>query len=384
MAKILWISDLVVETGFSRVAHALISRLQNDYEIIGLGINYFGDPHKFGFDIYPARIGNDIYGFSRVSSLIKHVKPDLIFILNDAWIQDRYLEIIKASEFSGKVVTYTPVDGENHYKGWYDNFDIVSKAIFYTQFGANVAKNFVDEKKITIIPHGLDKSDFYRLDADINELRREFLKTDRFSDAFIVLNANRNQPRKRLDITMQAFAEFAKDKPDAYLYMHCGVIDASMDIINLAKTLGIYDRLVVSNTDKGIQQISRKDLNIIYNITDVGVNTSWGEGWGLVNFEHASVGKPQVVPNHTSFPEVFEDTAVYIDPVMILFVDNQMTTASYVHPIHVAKGLDILYKNRDLYNTLSEKSLKRFSDSRFSWDMIANRFKDVFDEVLLE
>lgn len=383
MPRILWISDLVVETGFSRVAHSLISRLKKFYEIVGLGINYFGDPHKLDFDIYPARIGNDIYGFSRLSGLIKIVNPDLIFILNDAWIQDKYLSIIKETGFSGKVVTYTPVDGDNHYKSWYKNFDIVAKAVFYTNFGASVVSDFIPNEKIVIIPHGLDKNDFYVVNESKESLRERFLKTDKFNNAFIVLNANRNQPRKRLDITMQAFSEFARDKDDVYLYMHCGVVDASIDVIKLAQTLGIYDRLIISNTDHGPQQISKSDLNIIYNITDVGVNTSWGEGWGLVNFEHASVGKPQVVPNHTSFPEVFEDSAVYIDPIMTLFVDNQMTAASYVHPVHVARGLDLLYKDKNLYNLLSSKSLERFSRPEFSWDNIAERFKFVFDEVLL-
>ena len=32
-------------------------------------------------------------------------------------------------------------------------------------------------------------------------------------DAFIVLNANRPMPRKRIDLTIQGFAQFARDKP---------------------------------------------------------------------------------------------------------------------------------------------------------------------------
>jgi len=39
---------------------------------------------------------------------------------------------------------------------------------------------------------------------------------------------------------------------------------------------------------------------------DVGVNTCKGEGFGLVNFEHAACRVAQVVPNHTSCKELFE------------------------------------------------------------------------------
>ena len=47
-------------------------------------------------------------------------------------------------------------------------------------------------------------------------------------------------------------------------------------------------------------------LNTIYNCADVGVNTCKGEGWGLVNFEHAACRVAQVVPGHTSCKEIFE------------------------------------------------------------------------------
>lgn len=34
------------------------------------------------------------------------------------------------------------------------------------------------------------------------------------ADSFLVLNANRNQKRKRIDITLKAFAALARDKPE--------------------------------------------------------------------------------------------------------------------------------------------------------------------------
>jgi hypothetical protein len=48
-----------------------------------------------------------------------------------------------------------------------------------------------------------------------------------------VFNGNRNQFRKRIDITISAFAEFAKDKPDAMLYLHMGTKDQGWDVMQL-------------------------------------------------------------------------------------------------------------------------------------------------------
>ena len=51
--------------------------------------------------------------------------------------------------------------------------------------------------------------------------------TPDFQDSFIVFNGNRNQPRKRIDITMKGFARFANGKPNnVKLYLHMGVEDA--------------------------------------------------------------------------------------------------------------------------------------------------------------
>ena len=45
----------------------------------------------------------------------------------------------------------------------------------------------------------------------------------------------------------------------------------------------------------------------------IGINTANGEGWGLVPFEHAACKKPQVLPNHTSFAEVWKNKALLAD-----------------------------------------------------------------------
>jgi D-inositol-3-phosphate glycosyltransferase len=40
-------------------------------------------------------------------------------------------------------------------------------------------------------------------------------------DGFFVLNANRNNTRKRIDLTIEAFAAFARGKPETVrLYLH--------------------------------------------------------------------------------------------------------------------------------------------------------------------
>ena len=153
-----------------------------------------------------------------------------------------------------------------------------------------------------VIPHGTDLDIFYKkfekkADAKINLFGQKLKELGDPNKLFIVLNANRNQPRKKLDITMEGFSLFAKDKPDnVKLYMHCGVTNSSMNIIKLSERYGIDDRLIVTSMAQGVQNETVEHLNDIYNGTDVGINTSLGEGWGLTNTEHAVTETAQVVP----------------------------------------------------------------------------------------
>ena len=51
------------------------------------------------------------------------------------------------------------------------------------------------------------------------------------------------------------------------------------------------------------ESLTEQQINLLYNACDVGINTSMGEGWGLISFEHGATGAAQIVPAHTSFIE---------------------------------------------------------------------------------
>jgi len=57
------------------------------------------------------------------------------------------------------------------------------------------------------------------------------------------------------------------------------------------------------------------DINVFYNLADVGVNSADGEGWGLCNFEQMGVGVPQVVPDIGGFKEfITSSNSIIVKP----------------------------------------------------------------------
>ena len=277
--RILWISDGIKPTGFSTVPHNIIKRLPKEWQIHHLAINYNGDPHEYNHKVYPAQAGGDIWGFNRIESFGQN-KFDAIFILNDLWVIAQYLEIIKKTwKVIPPIVIYFPVDAENFDEDWFQHFDIVTIPIVYTQFGKRVCEQVTKDIDFRIIPHGVDKSLFYKM--DVSKARDIMFKNHQeLKDGFFFLNVGRNQPRKRLDIALEAFKIFSDGKPNVYYYHHAGLVDAGWNVAKLVKRLGIDDKFITTNSEQGLQKVPVELLNVIYNATDAGINTGLGEGWG--------------------------------------------------------------------------------------------------------
>jgi len=391
--KILWVSDLVAPTGFARVSHSILKFISDKYDITGVGVNYHGDPHNYKIPIYPASLSmtGSVFGERRVADILNSVKFDLLFVLNDSWVIGNLLAVLKKDVNEGmmpKIVTYFPVDSDFHDADWYKEFDIVTKAVTYTEFGQRVVKDCAPELEVDIIPHGVDADVFFpranRWEAKKHLFGEAMDSTDP-KESFIVLNANRNQPRKKLDITMEGFALFAKGKPDGVrLYMHCGIVDASVNLVKLSLRYRIDNRLIVTSTNKGIQRVSESRLNDIYNACDVGINTSMGEGWGLTNIEHAVTGAVQIVPDHSACTQLFSDVGILLPAKTPVTFDNSMTVGRMTTPQDVAASLDYLYNNRDKMDELAEKGRKKFSSAKYSWMEIAYTWETLFEEVLSE
>jgi D-inositol-3-phosphate glycosyltransferase len=391
--RLLIVSDLVTPTGFSRVAHSLIQYWRDFYDIVGVGVNYHGDPHEMGFPIFPASINSPKgpYGEDRVCDLLNINDFDLVWILNDAWVVDRYLKAIKekVKKELPPIVVYFPVDSMEHDPEWYQNFDIVTIPVTYTNFAQWVVRDANPVLETRIIPHGVDTDKFYPLfGGNHNEAKRKFFepfgeKIGNMSDSFIVLSASRNQPRKKVDITIKGFAKFAKNKPsNVKLYMHCGVIDASVNVDKLATRYGVGDRLIVSSLKPGVQTVPDSRLNEIYNIADVGINTGMGEGWGLPSVEHAVTGAVQIVPSHSACRELFMGCGLLMNTCGDFMFDHSMTVGKLVSPDEVAQKLEYLYRNPDERNKLAKLGYEKFTAPEYSWKAIADIWLSTFQDAI--
>jgi D-inositol-3-phosphate glycosyltransferase len=388
-AKLLWCGDIVAMTGFARVTENVISRLKDDFEIVVLGNNWWGDPTPLQqeYKMYPSsnRHQTAPFGEQRIREIVEREQPDIVFTINDMWIiNEQYNQIRdlhKAGKF--KFVGYAPMDSYAWTGCLADTANEWDAVISYTEFGAYEFMRGGITKPVTVIPHGVTPGQFYPVDK-AEARQRLGLK----QDSYIVFNGNRNQFRKRIDITIKAFADFAVDKPEAMLYLHMGLKDQGWDIMEVfAREMtraGIdpNGRIIMTSNQANPPNVSVEMLNDIYNACDVGVNTCKGEGWGLVNFEHAACRVAQIVPNHTSCREIFEGYGQLIRCDHIDVDTNYSREMPCPSAEHLTELLDYLYENPDIEKEVAEACYKRVTDSQFSWDTVASQFGGVFEEVL--
>jgi len=305
-----------------------------------------------------------------------------------------YLQEIKKMklEHIPPIVVYFPVDAKEHSPSFYQHFDIVSQICVYTQFAKDVVLDTkspnVSSEKIHIIPHGISQQVFYPMDMTF--ARQALFPQDRMEDflnSFIVLNGNRNQPRKRIDITMWVFREFQRNKPDVKLYLHMGVQDLGYNIAELATRYGYDNKLILSSTSNQIPSVSEEKLNIIYNACDVGINTSIGEGWGLVNWEHAATGKLQIMPNHSALSEIWEERAILLPTIMDEMVERVNTVGRVVDIKAMVNNLNWAYEDwknngAQKIKELGQKGYDYTREKKFTWKNIAGKFDYVIQKEI--
>ena len=398
-STLLVISDAVAATGFSRVVRGILDPLIERYEIHQLALSYFGDPHDWPWKLYPANIGGDPFGVPRVAGLFDKVKPDLVFMVSNFSRIVAYMNALGERAQAVPIVVYSAVESAPIQPEFIPSLREVDRIVFYTEFARRTFEQAVEAQDeearrdgfaLSVIPHGVDTGMFHPMEpgeSDRAAVRRRAKKTlfredQEHMDSFVVLNANRNQRRKRIDVTIRGFAEFARDK-DRYvkLHLHMGSPDVGWDVVALARRFGIYDRLILTNEARHLPGVPTEEMNLIYNAADVGLNTASSEGWGLVSFEHAATRAAQVIPRHASLAENWSTCAEMVDPVITLVDPEIRCDQHIVSPEGVAASLERLYDDAHR-DSVAEKCYRHATQDDLQWERISGRWARLLGELI--
>lgn len=371
--RLLAVGQAALASGYARVMEGLLAQLEPACEVTLLAIDARQcPPPPRPYPVYANPGG--LHAEEMLPGVLAEEEPDVVLFNHDPALHAANrptLDSYRARRPAVRVVTYTPA---NEWSA--PQLAGADLAVLYTEAARETVAAVLDAPpELTVVPHAIDVHRFGPLDRR-EARRRLFPGRPELDGAFVVLNANRNIRRKRVDLTVHGFARFAAGRPDVYLYLHMGARDLGTDVHALAADLGIADRLLTTPHDGNRPEVSDEHLNLIYNACDVGVSTATAEGWGLVPFEHGATGAAQVLPDLGAHREVWPGHALLVPAAPAADGSGHL-----VDPGDVAAALARLHDDPAERTRLGARAQRLASSPEFGWPAVGERWRELIAHV---
>ncbi|HEX8647868.1 MAG TPA: glycosyltransferase family 4 protein [Thermoleophilaceae bacterium] len=368
--RLLAVGQAALPSGYSRVMEGLLAQLAPDCDVALLAVDARErPPPRRSYPVYANPGG--VHGEEMLPGVLAEEGPDVVLFNHDPALHaaNRHtLDSYRARRPGVRVVTYTPASEWSA-----PQLAGADLAVLYTDAAREVvAEAALDPMpELAVVPHAIDVHRFRPLDRRAAR-RSLFPGRPELDDAFVVLNANRNIRRKRVDLTLRGFARFAAERPDAYLYLHMGARDLGPDVEALAADLGVAGRLLMTPHTGTRPEVSDERLNLVYNACDVGLSTASAEGWGLVPFEHGATGAAQVLPDLGAHAELWPGHALLV-PAAAPGEDG----SGLVDPDDVAAALARLYEDPAERARLGARARELANSPDLAWPAVGERWREL-------
>lgn len=321
-------------TGYSKVAFNILNEIKG---IENVKLYHFGfqrHPSKAsirkapeGIIQYDAAANEDPqeegFGFNKINEYLEMVNPDVVMIYNDPLIIHRFVESMKHEREKATYKLWIYVDQvyEGIAQPLIDTINNHADRVYcFTEKWAKIFKGYAESHpEIKILEHAVDSALFTKMTPANRKNLRETMKIPIPQDGIVFLNANRNSGRKRLDLMIMAFVRLLKKNPEKPLYAlfvsnmnpktgaHYDVARIYKEELKLAGLSSEYEKNLVVIDTSPPNAVTDEIINQLYNISDIGVNMSDGEGYGLCQLEHLFTGSPQIVTDVGSYENFLND-----------------------------------------------------------------------------
>lgn len=382
--------------GYCIVTYNLAKELakKKDIELTVFGFqNFYNNPahmkerevpsNVYVYDAFanenPKQMG---FGFDQVTEFVTMNKPDICVVYNDMVVVSNILNKLKeVKNHSFKIMVYIDqvylYQKPEYVKRLNEEADYV---LCFTPYWEEIAKSMGITKPTGYLQHGFDGRVHYPVPKP---LARQYFGLKK--DDFIILNLNRNQPRKRWDTCLQAYAHFvSKHLEDPVKLLIATSVNGAWNLMEvyerelkkhgLTLEQGMKHLILIDNP----QQLTDEEINILYNVADIGINTCDGEGFGLCNFEQAAIGTPQIIPHIGGFRDFFDESnALVIEPKLTFYIDGGRDgvggEAQMCDWRDFSQALETYYRQPELRALHGQRSRERILKN-YQWSDLGERF----------
>ena len=319
-------------------------------------------------------------------------KPDLLFIFTDprffTWLFDMEDEIHQVCPIAWWHVwdNYPYPDFNDTY---YQATDLINchSHMTYTMIKERHAE------KTNFIPHSLPENLFYKMPVEEIAMHRNNLLGEDRKDHFVGIWVNRNAKRKRPSDLLVSWSLFLQNLEkthghrNATLIMHTEPEDTEgPNLFKVVEELKIQDNVFFSR-----DRIEFEKMNVLYNISDFCINTSYAEGFGLSTLESMMTGTPIIAPKTGGLTRQVVDhndgthNGVALDIDFKTMVGSQ--TVPYIYEDYVQNEnfatamMSIHELSKKEKNKLSRK-VKKYANEEFSYQGTIDLWHDTMIKTI--
>lgn len=402
--KVLVLADYGCGTGFAQVSGNIIRRLNDTgkYDFTVVGINY--DPsEEIDLNRWPGRIipaitvgdmqAPDVYGRQKVLNELGKGIYDIFFTIQDTFIiQSIVPQILETRELLQKkfqTILYYPIDAEPKAEWITECVAKFDYAVPYTYYAKEETLKIDDSLALCDpIYHGTNLEDFHYLEDrdEVADFRTKYFNGCA-DGRFLLMNVNRNQPRKDIMRNFLILQELKRRGRDVLLYLHMSHNDAGGNLLVMAEHFGFElnkDFILPSPKLFSVNQgLPIEMVNKLYNCADAVISTTLGEGWGLSITEAMATKTPVIAPDNTSLHEMLAvkrgvlvpSGATPSDWFTLGFSDNER-----IRPLmSVEQAADAVEKV--MAGKLPDIEGAYLWAQAHNWDALCEKWLDVFEQA---
>jgi len=385
-------------TGYAKVAYNLLRQLAT--------LSPKVKTYHFGFQRHPTRPSfrkcpdgivqydaaaneepkEEGFGFNKIHEYLEMVNPDVVMIYNDPLIIYRFIESMKHSREKSSYKLWIYVDQVYHgiAQPLMDKIrDHADRVVCFSDFWKKTFLGYVEHPSVTVLEHAVDPTMFSAMSEQERAGIRNGMNIPK--NAVVFLNANRNSQRKRLDLTVQGFVRLLKREKNVPYYLIIAtnispnsgahydvprIFSAELAEAGLpSNTFG--NRLFLVDTAPP-NVLADEGINQLYNIADIGINTSDGEGYGLCQLEHLYTGAPQIVTDVGTYRSFLnDDVARFVPSDYKMYAAGAMPLGAHFamfNPEKVADAMESTIDNiAQMRETIKTYQFKSWSGVCDNW-----------------
>lgn len=315
-------------TGYSDQSKYLGNMLvENGYDVTFFAHTYTGQdllpPLKFedGRELKFRVVGQSKQPYFKdvLTQYVKMYEIDVLVILLDTFMT--YPWLINMDLSPVKTIFWFPSDGGSGLPLGCENvIKRINAPVAMAKFGQKQVKE-CHGLDVGHIPHSIDTSNFGKI-----ENKEELKKKWGLEGKYVIGTVARNQGRKFLDRTIKAFSIYSKQNPDAVLLLHLDPDDPAQPfpITELIKRYKVENKVMFTGT-KYYRGFNFKDMKEVYNLMDVFLLTTSGEGFGIPIIEAMACEVPVLATDYTTTPELVLDNKAGLGIKLVGTEEDEVT-----------------------------------------------------------